>query len=85
LRLEFTENFLDDYADLPSSLRVRVDKALRLLRTNLQHPGLRARKMRGRKEIWEGRVSKGYRFTFQIRGEVYVIRRVGPHCIEETP
>jgi len=35
--------------------------------------------MEGYEDIWEARVTRGYRLTFQIRTDVYILRRVGPH------
>ncbi len=32
----------------------------------------------GRK-IWEARLTRGYRFTFVIDGDTYILRRVGSH------
>lgn len=40
---------------------------------------LRTKKIRGAKDIWEGRVNQQYRFTFSIRSGVYFLRRVGNH------
>jgi len=41
--------------------------------------------MQGRADIWECRVSGGYRFTFQVEGDTLVLRRVGPHDVLNTP
>ena len=35
--------------------------------------------MEGYEDIWEARITQGYRFTFQIRQDAYVLRRVGSH------
>lgn len=37
------------------------------------------------RNIWEGRVTGGYRFTFQIEGDVYILRKVGTHDILKKP
>jgi len=37
------------------------------------------------REIWEGRITKSYRFTYQIEGDTYVLRRVGTHDILKNP
>jgi hypothetical protein len=45
------------------------------------HPSIQVKKMRGTRNIWEGRVSLSYRFTFQREGNVIILRRVGSHSI----
>jgi hypothetical protein len=37
------------------------------------------------REIWEGRITQGYRFTFQIVGDIYLLRRIGTHDILRRP
>jgi hypothetical protein len=41
--------------------------------------------MKGVGEIWEGRVTTSYRFTFQIEGDTYILRKVGSHEILKKP
>lgn len=41
--------------------------------------------MEGYPKIWEGRISKHWRFTFEISGDKYIIRRVGTHDILRKP
>lgn len=80
-----TGPFERDLAVLPLTIQKRVEKALLLFTTNPHHPSLRAKKMRGFENIWEGRVSGDYRFTFSIVSGVYYLRRVGAHDIEKNP
>lgn len=79
MRLIRTDLFKADFQRLSQQLQRRTEKALRLLVVNLRHPSLRAKKMEGYADIWEARITKGYRFTFQIRRDAYLLRRVGPH------
>ena len=37
------------------------------------------------RDIWEARVTRGYRFTFAIEGDTYIFYRIGPHDIERRP
>jgi len=85
VKLELTPEFASDYRQLAPSLQGRVDIALHRLADNPHYPSLRVKKMKGYRGIWEARVSKGYRLTFQIKGDVLIMRRVGPHSIEDTP
>lgn len=41
--------------------------------------------MGGTPHVWEMRVTKSYRITFQIAGEVYCLRRIGTHDILQSP
>lgn len=83
-------SFKNDYRRLPERLKKQTEKALAFLLQNLRHPSLRARKMGGEKDpegrdIWEARITGGYRFTFAIEGNTYILYRVGPHNIERRP
>jgi mRNA-degrading endonuclease RelE of RelBE toxin-antitoxin system len=85
MKVQTTKPFDEDYAALPESLKERADKQFILLMENPHHPSLRLKKIKGHPNIWEGRITKSYRFTFQILGEVYLLRRIGTHDILKTP
>ncbi|MFQ6003195.1 MAG: hypothetical protein ACE5KJ_05555 [Candidatus Zixiibacteriota bacterium] len=75
-----TEHFTKCYKNLPARIQAQIDKQLSLLLENPRHPSLRIKKIQGtRGEIFEGRINKNYRFTFQIERDTYVLRKVGPH------
>ncbi len=85
MRLYFTRSFIKDYQRLPESLQKAVDHKLELLLKNPRHPSLKIKKMQDPRNIWEGRMTKGYRFTFQREGETLMLRRLGTHDILRTP
>lgn len=85
MRLRRANRFVKDYAALPDELRGRTEKAIAILLKNLRHPSLRVKKMEGRQDIWELRVSEDYRLTFQISGDTYILRRVGTHDVLKRP
>jgi len=85
MEIRFTRSFERDYRELPKALQSAVDKKLLLFLGNSKHPSLRVKKMEGYANIWEGRVSKGCRFTFCIIDATYVIRRVGTHDVLRKP
>ena len=85
MRLLFTKNFVRDYRKLPQAIQKGVDKQLELLLTNAQHASLAVKKMNDPRNIWEARVTLGYRLTFQIEGDIYVLRKVGSHDILKKP
>ena len=85
MKVQTTGPFDKDYRSLPEPARVQTEKQLTLLLENPYHPSLRIKKIKGHPYIWEGRITKSYRFTFQIRGEIYLLRRIGTHEILKTP
>jgi mRNA interferase RelE/StbE len=85
MKVQTTGPFDKDYQSLPEPVRVQVEKQLTLLLENPHHPSLRIKKIKGHPYIWEGRITKSYRFTFHIYGGIYLLRRIGTHDILNTP
>ena len=85
MRILTTKPFEEDYDRLPDSIKERVDKQLALLVENPRHPSLRVKKIKGHPNIWEGRITRQYRFTFQIIEDLWLLRRIGTHSILKTP
>ena len=71
-----------DFQDLPKDVRSQAERQLALLIENPRRPSLRVKKIRGvREPRWEGRISRGYRFTFDWDGDTIILRRIGTHEI----
>jgi mRNA-degrading endonuclease RelE of RelBE toxin-antitoxin system len=85
MKIQTTRPFDEDYHDLPESIKDRADRQFVLFLENPHHPSLRLKKIKGHPNIWEGRVTQNYRFTFQIAGEIYLPRRIGTPDILKTP
>jgi len=85
MQLTFTKSFVKDYQRLPSKIQTQVDKQLAFLLDKFDHPSLNLKKMKDPRNIWEGRISRSYRFTFQIAGDLYILRRAGKHDILQKP
>jgi mRNA-degrading endonuclease RelE of RelBE toxin-antitoxin system len=85
MKLYLTESFVRDYRELPSKIQKIVDGKLKLYLSGQRHPLLHIKKMQDPRDIWEGRITKGYRFTFQLEGEVCILRRLGTHDILRPP
>ncbi len=85
MQLLFTQSFKKDYKRLPANIQKAADKQLALLLSDPQYPSLKLKKMQDPRNIWEGRVTRGYRFTFQIQEDQYILRRVGTHDILKRP
>ncbi len=62
-----------------------LDRKIGVLVENWMHPGLRIKKMQGYQNVWEGRITRGYRFTFEWQEENLILRRTGKHDILDKP
>ena len=79
MRVEVTSRFAKHYHRLPSKVQAQVKKAIGYLKEDWHHPSLRVKKVRGKKDLWEGRVTRFYRLTFTIEEGVIFLETVGPH------
>lgn len=80
-----TKPFDRDYASLPRDIQKRFDEKIVLFVSNFFHPSLRVKKMEDSRDIWEGRLTIHYRFTFSRQGNSIVLRRVGTHDVLRNP
>ena len=76
--LKFAKSAEKNYKKLSLNIQKKADKQFELLLTNYRHPSLRSRKM-GKGDVFEARIDRHYRFTFQILEEEIYILTVGPH------
>lgn len=78
-----TEHFKKAFRTLPKPVQEKAVKAFRLMQDNLRHPSLHIKRVQATDDIWEGRVDRQYRFTFQIVKEgdqtVIVFRNIDNH------
>jgi mRNA-degrading endonuclease YafQ of YafQ-DinJ toxin-antitoxin module len=83
-----SDSFRQYFKQLTGEIQDRAEKQFGLLLENPFHPSLRTKKMEGKwgkMGVDEARVTRGYRFTFQIKGDTYFLRRIGPHDILRHP
>ena len=85
MKIAFTKTFIQEYRKLPAGIQKITDKNLALLLSNSKHPSLHVKKMNDPRNIWEGRVTDSYRFTFQIKGDTCFLRRIGTHDMLRNP
>ncbi len=85
IKLQWTKSFKKNYQVLPEDIKERTKKQLRVFTENSHHPSLRVKKMQDPRNIYEGRITYSYRFTFQIEGEIYILRKIGSHDILKNP
>ena len=79
-----TSSFRKDYKKLPEEIKQRTKKSLRLLSTNPFRPSLGIKKTKGKilkgySNVFEGRITKSYRFLFLIEGDTFYLLRCGTH------
>jgi len=77
MKITRTARFKRAWQELTEEEKELGRKALRNLATDLRYPALRARKMQGTGHIWEARVSRSLRLTFELEGDTLVLRNIG--------
>ena len=83
MQLIQTTHFKRYYKKLPAFIQKRTDEKLKFLVQNVSHPSLRVKRVQKYKGVFEGSVTKNYRFFFQITTQGYILLRVGKHDILE--
>ena len=84
MKLVLNAPFKRDFKKFPEAIKRRTETALRLLLINPHHPSLRIKKVKGNilpgyENIFEGRITRDYRFFFLIETDAYVLLRCGRH------
>ncbi len=85
MHVEVTETFIKLYKKLPKDIQQRTQKALALFADDPDYPSLGHKKMAGQVDIFELRVSRNYRMTYQKVGATAVLRKVGTHDLLKNP
>ena len=76
MRLQYANRFGRDYDALSDQEALRVEEAIRFLATDISYPSLRVKKVQGTKGIWEARVSRSLRLTFELHGHLIILRNI---------
>ncbi len=85
-----TEHFKKAFQALPKNVQEKAVKAFRLMAENPYHPSLQIKRVQGTEKIWEGRIDRQYRFTFEFVREddqtVIVFRNIDNHdeCLKNS-
>lgn len=86
MNLVYTARFAEAASRLPKEARAKLPKALNLLAEDPRHPGLQTKKIQGLgdREIFEARLDQKIRFSFQVQGDVLILRNIDVHdaCLE---
>lgn len=79
MKIALTDRVIELAKDAPAAVQRAFDKQLHFLANNLHHPSLRAKKFDEANDVWQARVSRGWRFYFIIEEDRYVITNIIPH------
>ena len=85
MHIETSQTFIRLYKNLPEEIKQRTKKALRFLESNPTHPSLGHKKMAGQEDIFEVRISKNYRLTYQRIDNTAYLRKIGTHNLLRHP
>ncbi len=79
MKTHFTERAMNDFVALPAKLQTLTKKQLNLLLQDLRYPSLRTKKYDESQDIWQARISRGWRLYFKIEGDTYIILTIKKH------
>jgi mRNA-degrading endonuclease RelE of RelBE toxin-antitoxin system len=79
MRIARTETFKKAWKQLTEEQKALARKAIGNLIVDMRYPALRVKKIKGTGNIWEARVSRSLRITFQLEGDIITLRNVGQH------
>jgi len=79
VKITRTARFKKAWQELTEEEKDVARKALRNVATDVRYPALRVKKMQGVEHIWEARVSRSLRMTFEIQGDRIILRNIGRH------
>ena len=79
MRIARTDNFKRAWKQLTEEQKALAQKSIENLIADMRYPALRVKKIKGTENIWEARVSRSLRMTFQIEGDIIILRNIGQH------
>jgi addiction module RelE/StbE family toxin len=79
-KIKFTRRFLKSYARLPVSIQEKIKKQVALLAENPRHPSLQTKPIQGASGLYEARIDRDYRLTYERQtDDTLLLRVVGKH------
>lgn len=79
MRILVTAHYSRAYKKLPAPIQKKAKDALQKLMKDISHPGLQVKRVKGTKNIFEARIDRSSRFTFEISDSVIILRNIGEH------
>ena len=74
-----SERFRRSYENVPPAIQRTFHRKLEFLLQDLRHPSLRAKKYDEARDLWQARVTRGWRFYFTIEGDTYRLHDIIAH------
>jgi addiction module RelE/StbE family toxin len=75
-KIKFTRRFLKSFARLPAAIQEKVKKQIALLAENPSHPSLLVKPVQGAAGLYEARVDRDYRMTYEREPDDTLLLRV---------
>ena len=79
MRIARTARFKKAWKELNEGEKELTRKAITNLVKDMRYPALKVKKMQGIKGMWEARASRSLGMTFQIVGDLIILRNIGRH------
>ena len=79
MALILTDRFKRAYKKLPKEIQPKIKKTLRQLDADPRYPALRVHPIRGTNRIFEARIDRKYRLSFEFSGNDILLRNVDNH------
>jgi len=79
MQVHYTERFRRSYESAPPAIQRAFDRKSQLLLQDLRYPSLRAKKYDAARDLWQARVTRGWRFYFTIEGNTYRLHDITAH------
>ena len=79
MKIDYAPRVLDALEKAPADVRKAFFKQVKMLEHNLRHPSLHAKKYDESQNLWQARVTKGWRFYFTIIGDTYYLIELRAH------
>ena len=79
MRIRYTPHFKRAFAKLSREEKAIAVQKLELFAGNPRHPSLQSKKIKGSNDVWESRVNRDIRFTWQYCEDGVRLRVTGHH------
>ena len=79
MKVVLSDRAIESLKGAPPNVRRAFAKQLRFLLEKLLHPSLHAKKYDEKKDLWQARVTRDWRFYFTIERDVYRLQEIKAH------
>ena len=79
MKIQYSEKFRDNVRQFSEKEKRQIKSKLEIMCSNLRHPSLRTKKMKGTRKIYESSVNMDIRITWQYTEGGILLRNIGHH------